>query len=61
MSDTDGAAESPYHFYQSVVFSESKGRKRVPYYGHLQRRFSLRRRKRGITLKKYVNFIRYGA
>jgi hypothetical protein len=63
MADTDGGDLSK-HFYQSI-FSESTGRKRVPYYERSARALQLAvkklRRKRGITLERWVNFVHYGA
>jgi tetratricopeptide (TPR) repeat protein len=63
MADTDGADLSK-HFYQSI-FSESTSRKRVPYYERSARALHLAvkrlRRKRGITLERWVNFVHYGA
>jgi CHAT domain-containing protein len=63
MADTDGADLSK-HFYQSI-FSESTGRKRVPYYERSARALQLAvkklRRKRGVTLERWVNFAHYGA
>ena len=62
MADTDGADLSK-HFYHSI-FSESKGREGKPYYERsakaLQAAEKLRR-KRGITLERWVNFVHYGA
>jgi tetratricopeptide (TPR) repeat protein len=63
MADTDGADLSK-HFYQSI-FLGSTGRKRVPYYERSARALQLAvkklRRKRGITLERWVNFVHYGA
>ncbi|KAF8265184.1 CHAT domain-containing protein [Lactarius quietus] len=63
MTDTDGADLSKY-FYQSI-FSESKGQKRVPYHERsakaLQSAVKKLRKKRGITLERWVNFVHYGA
>jgi hypothetical protein len=63
MADTDGADLSN-HFYQSI-FLEGTGRKRVPYYERsamaLQFAVKKLRRKRGITLERWVNFVHYGA
>ncbi len=63
MADTDGADLSKY-FYQSI-FSESTGRKRIPYYERSARalQFAVKklRRKRGVTLERWVNFVHYGA
>ncbi|KAF8265180.1 CHAT domain-containing protein [Lactarius quietus] len=63
MADTDGADLSKY-FYQSI-FSESKGRKRVPYHERsakaLQTAVRKLRKMRGVTLERWVNFVHYGA
>ncbi|KAI9436313.1 CHAT domain-containing protein [Lactarius indigo] len=63
MADTDGADLSQY-FYKSI-FSESPGRKGVPYYERSARalQFAVKklRRKRGMTLERWVNFVHYGA
>jgi len=64
MADTDGEDLSKY-FYQSI-FSESTGRERVPYYERSARALQfavkkLRRKKRGLTLERWVNFVHYGA
>ncbi|KAN0141037.1 CHAT domain containing protein [Lactarius tabidus] len=62
MADEDGADLSK-HFYRSI-FSESKGRKR-PYYERsakaLQFAVMKLRKKRWITLERWVNFVHYGA
>ncbi|KAI9453685.1 CHAT domain-containing protein [Lactarius psammicola] len=63
MADTDGTDLSK-RFYKSI-FSESTGRKRVPYHERSARalQFAVKklRRKRGITLERWVNFVHYGA
>ena len=63
MADTDGADLSN-HFYKAI-FAESPGRKQVPYYersaGALQFAVQKLRRKRGVTLERWVNFVHYGA
>ncbi|KAF8264668.1 CHAT domain-containing protein [Lactarius quietus] len=63
MADTDGADLSKY-FYQSI-FSESKCRKHVPYHERsakaLQSAVKELRKKRGVTLERWVNFVHYGA
>jgi tetratricopeptide (TPR) repeat protein len=63
MADTDGADLSK-HFYKPI-FSESTGRRRVPYYERsarvLQSAVKKLRKKRGITLERWVNFVHYGA
>jgi CHAT domain-containing protein len=62
MADEDGADLSK-HFYRSI-FSERKGRKR-PYYERsakaLQFAVMKLRKKRRITLERWVNFVHYGA
>ncbi|KAH9162269.1 CHAT domain-containing protein [Lactarius sanguifluus] len=63
MADTDGAYLSK-HFYKSI-FSESSGRRGVPHYERSARalQFAVKklRRRRGITLERWVNFVHYGA
>ncbi|KAH8981380.1 CHAT domain-containing protein [Lactarius hatsudake] len=63
MADTDGA-DLAKHFYKSI-FSESSGRRRVPYYERSARalQFAVKklRNKRGITLERWTNFVHYGA
>ncbi len=63
MADTDGADLSK-HFYKSI-FSESTGWSGVPYYERSARALQVAvkklRRKRGITLERWVNFVHYGA
>ncbi|KAH9053720.1 CHAT domain-containing protein [Lactarius vividus] len=63
MADTDGADLSK-HFYKSI-FSESTGRGGMPYYERSARalQFAVKklRKKRGITLERWVNFVHYGA
>ncbi|KAF8263685.1 CHAT domain-containing protein [Lactarius quietus] len=63
MADTDGADLSKY-FYQSI-FSESKCQKHVPYHERsakaLQSAVKELRKKRGVTLERWVNFVHYGA
>jgi CHAT domain-containing protein/tetratricopeptide (TPR) repeat protein len=63
MADTDGADLSK-HFYRPI-FSESTGRRRVPYYERsaraLQSAVKKLRKKRGVTLERWVNFVHYGA
>ncbi|KAH9162266.1 hypothetical protein EDB89DRAFT_652572 [Lactarius sanguifluus] len=62
MADTDGGDLSK-HFYKSI-FSEGTGRRGVSYYarsaGALQFAVKLRK-KRGITLERWANFVHYGA
>ena len=62
-ADTDGADLSK-HFYKSI-FSKSKGQKGEPYCERsakaLQAAVKKLRRKRGITLERWVNFVHYGA
>ena len=63
MADTDGQDLSK-HFYKSV-FSDSSRRRGVPYYERsakaLRDAVKKLRRKRGITLERWVNFVHYGA
>jgi CHAT domain-containing protein/tetratricopeptide (TPR) repeat protein len=63
MADTDGADLSK-HFYKSI-FTESPGSKGVPYHERSARalRYAVKklRKKRGITLERWVNFVHYGA
>ena len=63
MADTDGADLSR-HFYRSI-FLESPGRRGVPYYERSARALQVAvkklRKKRGITLERWVNFVHYGA
>ncbi|KAH8990050.1 CHAT domain-containing protein [Lactarius hatsudake] len=63
MADTDGAYLSK-HFYKSI-FSESSGRRGLPHYERSARalQFAVKklRRKRGVTLERWVNFVHYGA
>ena len=63
MADTDGKDLSK-HFYKSV-FSDSSRRRGVPYYERsakaLRDAVKKLRRKRGITLERWVNFVHYGA
>ncbi|KAH8985469.1 CHAT domain-containing protein [Lactarius akahatsu] len=63
MADTDGAYLSKY-FYK-YIFSESSGRRGVPHYERSARalQFAVKklRRKRGVTLERWVNFVHYGA
>ncbi|KAI9436314.1 CHAT domain-containing protein [Lactarius indigo] len=63
MADTDGADLSK-HFYK-YVFSESPGRRGVPHYERSARalQFAVKklRRKRGMTLERWVNFVHFGA
>ncbi|KAH9010138.1 CHAT domain-containing protein [Lactarius hengduanensis] len=63
MADTDGADLSR-HFYK-YIFSESTGRRGVPYYERSARalQFAVKklRKKRGITLERWANFVHYGA
>ncbi|KAI9436258.1 CHAT domain-containing protein [Lactarius indigo] len=63
MADTDGADLSK-HFYKSI-FSDRASQKGVPYYERsakaLQFAVKKLRRKRGITLERWVNFVHYGA
>ena len=63
MADTDGADLSK-HFYKSI-FSKSKAQEGVPYCERsakaLQAAVKKLRRKRGMTLERWVNFVHYGA
>ncbi|KAI9445751.1 CHAT domain-containing protein [Lactarius psammicola] len=63
MADTDGADLSE-NFYKSI-FLKSTGRKRVQYYERSARALHSAvkklRKKRGITLERWVNFVHYGA
>jgi hypothetical protein len=63
MADTDGA-DLAKHFYKAI-FSDKAGRDGVPYYERSARalQFAVKklRRKRGITLERWVNFVHYGA
>ncbi|KAN0141051.1 CHAT domain containing protein [Lactarius tabidus] len=63
MADADGKDLSKY-FYKSV-FSDSARRRGVPYYERsakaLRDAVKKLRRKRGITLERWVNFVHYGA
>ena len=63
MADTDGADLSK-HFYKSL-FPESSGPKRSQYYERSARALQVAvkklRKKRGVTLERWVNFVHYGA
>jgi hypothetical protein len=63
MADTDGADLSR-HFYK-YIFSDSAGRRGVPYHERSARSLQIAvkklRRKRGMTLERWVNFVHYGA
>ena len=63
MADLDGADLSA-HFYK-YIFTESPGWEGVPYYERSARALQVAvkklRRKRGITLERWVNFVHYGA
>jgi len=63
MADTDGADLSK-HFYNSI-FSDKTAQNGVSYYERsaraLQSAVKKLRRKRGITLERWVNFVHYGA
>ncbi|KAI9445749.1 CHAT domain-containing protein [Lactarius psammicola] len=63
MADTDGADLSK-HFYKSV-FPDRAGRNGTPYYERsaraLQSAVRKLRKKRGVTLERWVNFVHYGA
>jgi tetratricopeptide (TPR) repeat protein len=65
MADTDGADLSK-HFYKTLFSGNSKaGRNGVPYHERSARALQIAvkklRRKRGITLERWVNFVHYGA
>ncbi|KAH9013817.1 CHAT domain-containing protein [Lactarius pseudohatsudake] len=57
-------ADLSRHFYK-YIFSESTGRRGVPYYERSARalQFAVKklRKKRGITLERWANFVHYGA
>jgi CHAT domain-containing protein len=63
MADTDGADLSK-HFYKSI-FLDKAGKSGAPYYERsakaLQLAVTKLRKKRGITLERWVNFVHYGA
>ena len=63
MADTDGATLSK-HFYKAI-FSNSPGRRGVPYHERSARALQIavkkQRKKRGVTLERWVNFVHYGA
>ena len=63
MADTDGADLAKY-FYK-CIFSDKADQNRVPYYERSARALQLAvkklRRKRGITVERWVNFVHYGA
>ena len=63
MADTDGADLSKY-FYKAI-FSDKAGQNEGPYYKRSARALQIAvnklRRKRGITLERWVNFVHYGA
>jgi CHAT domain-containing protein/tetratricopeptide (TPR) repeat protein len=63
MADTDGVDLSK-HFYKSI-FSDKSDQNGVPHYERSARALQLAvkklRRKRGITLERWVNFVHYGA
>ncbi|KAH9038661.1 CHAT domain-containing protein [Lactarius deliciosus] len=63
MADT-GGADLAKHFYKSI-FSESSDRRGVPYYERSARALQFAvgklRKKRGITLERWTNFVHYGA
>jgi CHAT domain-containing protein len=65
MADTDGADLSK-HFYKTLFSDNSKaGQNGVPYHERSARALQIAvkklRRKRGITLERWVNFVHYGA
>ena len=63
MADTDGAYLSQ-RFYESI-FPKSPSPKRAPYYERSARALQVAvkklRKKRGVTLERWVNFVHYGA
>jgi tetratricopeptide (TPR) repeat protein len=63
MADTDGADLSK-HFYKTL-FSDKGSQNGVPYHERSARALQIAvqklRRKRGITLERWVNFVHYGA
>jgi CHAT domain-containing protein len=63
MADTDGADLSK-HFYKSF-FAEKAGQNGAPHYERSARALHIAvkklRKKRGITLERWVNFVHYGA
>ncbi|KAN0131157.1 CHAT domain containing protein [Lactarius tabidus] len=63
MADTDGADLSK-HFYKAI-FADKADQKGVPYHERsaraLQTAVKKLRKKRGITLERWVNFVHYGA
>ena len=63
MADTDGADLSK-HFYKSI-FSDSPSRRKVSYHQRSARALQIAvkklRKKRGVTLERWVNFVHYGA
>jgi CHAT domain-containing protein/tetratricopeptide (TPR) repeat protein len=65
MADTDGADLSK-HFYKTLFSDNSKaGRNGVPYHERSARALQIAvkklRKKRGMTLERWVNFVHYGA
>ncbi|KAH8995855.1 hypothetical protein EDB86DRAFT_2920909 [Lactarius hatsudake] len=63
MANDDGP-ELPKHFYNSMFPKEEQGEP-VPYCkrsaGSLRHAVKKLRKKRGITLERWVNFVHYGA
>ncbi|KAN0131842.1 CHAT domain containing protein [Lactarius tabidus] len=63
MADTDGADLSK-HFYRTI-FSDKASQNGVPYHERSARALQIAvqklRKKRGITLERWVNFVHYGA
>ena len=63
MADTDGADLSK-HFYKAI-FADKADQNGVPYHERsaraLQTAVQKLRRKRGITVERWVNFVHYGA
>ncbi|KAH9170792.1 CHAT domain-containing protein [Lactarius sanguifluus] len=64
MADMDGQ-DLAKHFYKSMFPKREKGEEQVPYYkrsaGALHDAVKKLRRKRGVTLERWVNFVHYGA
>ncbi|KAH9024166.1 CHAT domain-containing protein [Lactarius pseudohatsudake] len=64
MADMDGQ-DLAKHFYKLMFPKREKGEEQVPYYkrsaGALHDAVKKLRRKRGVTLERWVNFVHYGA
>ena len=63
MADTDGENLSQ-HFYMAI-FADKADQNGVPYHERSARALQIAvkklRRKRGVTLERWVNFVHYGA